>query len=259
MYDTEGTTILVFLHYNENQEWYGRELLSTGKIVIAVHNILFVVGENEPDWDEIIAVRYSNEKSYNEAIERLKVEKNNLKNLRVQMLNPLSAEQMEKTHALMEKYTKSGLDMTLGDENFKEPPGGINSNPEQAELMDKRDKTIPLCMVIYNKYFDKAEYPDNYQGKDKKENGREAYFIYGMTAFRYQGLVESHVYLAGKYSSTIIGENQDWDDFNIVMYPSRNTMVKMYSLKRVQESLIHRHAGLEKTIVFATTPYKEYL
>ena len=67
------------------------------------------------------------------------------------------------------------------------------------------------------------------------------------------------MYLAGKYSSTIIDENQDWDDFNIVRYPSRNTMIKMYSLKRVQESLVHRHAGLEKTIVFATTPYDEYL
>ena len=80
-----------------------------------------------------------------------------------------------------------------------------------------------------------------------------------MTAFRYQGLVESHVYLAGKYSSTIIGENQDWDDFNIVMYPSRNIMVKMYSLKRVQVSLVHRHAGLKKTQVFAATPYDEFL
>ena len=258
MYDTEGTTILVFLQYNENQEWFGRELLNTGKIIIAVHNILFVVGENEPDWDEIIAVRYSNEKSYNEAIERLNVEKTNLKILRVQMLNPLSAEQMEKTHALMKKYEISESDMTLGDENFKEPPGGINSSTEQAELIDKRDKAIPICMVIYNKYFDKAEYPENYTG-EKKENGREAYFLYGMTAFKYQGLVESHVYLAGKYSSTIIGENQVWDDFNIVRYPSRNTMVKMYSLKTVQESLIHRHAGLEKTIVFATTPYDEYL
>lgn len=114
-------------------------------------------------------------------------------------------------------------------------------------------------MVIYNKYYDKAVYPDDYTGEDKKEKGREAYFIYGMTAFKYQGLVNNHVYLAGKYTSTIIGENQDWDDFNIVMYPSRNTMNKMYSLKRVQESLIHRHAGLKKTIVFASTPYEEYL
>lgn len=258
MYDTEGTTVLVFLQYNENHEWFGRELLSTGKIVIAVHDILFTVGENEPNWDEIIAVRYSNEKTYNEAIERLKVEKDKLKNLRVQMLNPLSQEQMAKTHALMEKYTTSGLDMTPGDPDYKEPHGGINSTPEQAEIMDKRDKTIPVVMVIYNKYFDKAAYPDNYTG-DKKENGREAYFLYGMTAFRYQGLMDSHVYLAGKYHSTIIGENQVWDDFNVVRYEDRNTMVKMYSLKRVQESLVHRHAGLEKTIVFATTPYDEYL
>ncbi len=259
MNETEENTILVFLQYNDNQEWFGRELLNNGKIVIAVHNILFVVGEDEPNWDEIIAVKYSDENSYNEAIERLNAEKNNLKKLRVQKLNPLSEIQMEKTHALMEKYASSGLDMTQGDEDFKEPPGGINSTAEQAELMDKRDKTIPLVMVIYNKYFDKAEYTDNYTGEDKKENGREAYFIYGMTAFRYQGLVESHVYLAGKYSSTIIGENQVWDDFNIVRYPSSNTMVKMYSLKRVQESLVHRHAGLEKTIVFATTPYDEFL
>ena len=259
MYDAEGSTILVFLQYNENQEWYGRELLSTGKIVIAVHNIVFAVGENEPNWDEIIAVKYSKEDSYNEAIERLNARKENLKNLRVQKLNPLSGEQMEKTHALMEKYATSGLDMTPGDEDFKEPLGGINSTLEQAELMDKRDKTNPLVMVIYNKYFDKAVYPDDYIGEDKKENGRDAYFIYGMTAFRYQGLVDSHVYLAGKYSSTIIGENQDWDDFNIVRYASRNSMVKMYSLKRVQKSLVHRHAGLEKTQVFATTPYDEYL
>ncbi len=259
MYDTEGSTILVFLQYNEKKEWFGRELLSTGKIVIAVHNIIFAVGENEPDWDEIIAVRYSNENTYNEAIERLNTEKDNLKKLRVQKLNPLSVEQMEKTHALMEKYATSGLDMTPGEEDFKEPSGGINSTPEQSELIENRDNTIPLVMVIYNKYFDKAEYPENYTGEDKKENGREAYFIYGMTAFRYQGLVDSHVYLAGKYSSTIIGENQVWDDFNIVRYEDRNTMVKMYSLKRVQESLVHRHAGLEKTIVFATTPYDEYL
>jgi len=255
----ETNTILVFLQYNENQEWFGRELLSTGKIVIAVHNILFTVGENEPDWDEIIAVKYSNENAYNETIERLNAQKNNLKNLRVQKLNPLSVKQMEKTHALMEKYATSGLDMIQGDEGFEEPPGGINSNPEQYELFEKRDKTLPLVMVINNKYYDKAVYPDDYTGVNKKEKGREAYFVYGMTAFRYQGLTDCHVYLAGKYSSTIIGENQDWDNFNIVMYPSRNIMNKMYSLKRVQESLIHRHASLEKTIVFATTPYKEYL
>ena len=258
MYDPKGTTILVFLQYNENQEWFGRDLLSTGKIVIAVHNILFVVGENEPNWDEIIAVKYSKDDSYNEAIEQLNARKENLKNLRVQKLNPLSVEQMEKTHALMEKFATSGLDMTPGDENFKEPPGGINSTPEQAELTFNRDKTIPLVMVIYNKYFDKAQYPDDYIG-EKKENGREAYFLYGMTAFKYQGLVDSHVYLAGKYDSTIIGENQVWDDFNIVRYEDRNAMIKMYSLKRVQESLVHRHAGLEKTIVFATTPYEEFL
>lgn len=99
-------------------------------------------------------------------------------------------------------------------------------------------------MVIYNKYYDKTVYPDDYTGEDKKENGRDAYFVYGMTAFRYQGLVDYHVYLAGKYSSTIIGEkDDDWDDFNIVRYPSRNIMNEMYSLKRVQDSITHRHAG----------------
>ena len=55
-------------------------------------------------------------------------------------------------------------------------------------------------------------------------------------------------------SVVLIGPTaEDWDAIALVQYPSRKAFIEMTSTKDYDEAHEHREAGLERTLVLATT------
>ena len=83
-------TIIVFLEYKDSEEWFGRELLSDGKILYACNDTINVVTyrEKEPDYNEIIIVKYAENAMCDDAVERLNQFASKLKSYKVFQVKP---------------------------------------------------------------------------------------------------------------------------------------------------------------------------
>ncbi len=60
----------------------------------------------------------------------------------------------------------------------------------------------------------------------------------------------------GRCDQVLIGdqEGQDWDSIALVEYPSRQAFIDMVSRPDYEKAHEHREAGLERTVLIATTP-----
>jgi hypothetical protein len=108
-------TIIAFLQYKnfETKNQY-KEIFDGGKILYACHNISQQLGEPEPEWHEIIFIRFS-EEDYHEAIDRLNTQKTKLINYKVLLIDPLPEEQIQKMNELMRSLADSSTDISTGE------------------------------------------------------------------------------------------------------------------------------------------------
>ncbi len=236
-------TIIAFFQYKtfETKNQY-KEILDGGKVLYACHNISQQLGEPEPEWHEIIFIRYS-EEEYHEAIDRLNTQKTKLKNYKVLIIDPLPEEQILRMNELMGKLANSSNDKSTGDVHKGSARKVVNQSVQQSESFINRDESQPLGMVILNKY-----------------QNLKALSRYGSVVGKYLAKYEVYIGLRGNVLSAVAG-NKDisWDGFNLVRYPSVAIFKKIFSLKDVQESLNHKDNSLVKTEVYATLPYNEFL
>lgn len=245
-------TIIVFLEYNDNVTWFGRELLSDGKILFASHDTVNIESpeEREPDYNEIIIVEYSENSIYEDAIEKLEEKKPLLKNCRVWLIRPYPQSQIDK----MNKGKKESA--TSETESSKRID--IEKFPSVIKRLFSRDTSQPYINLYINKYRDLAVYPDDYKG-ERKRTGLQAYMAYGNHAQKYQGGVRATTYLAASFKKTIISDkNESWDSVVLARYPTLEDFKKMLTTLRFGSHGVHRKAGLEKTMVFGTFPYEEF-
>lgn len=90
--------------------------------------------------------------------------------------------------------------------------------------------------------------------KFKPGDGAREYDAYGGTATRMVAEGGGRVLYVGRCDQVLIGESEKWDAIALVEYPSRKAFIEMVSRKDYQAAHTHREAGLERTVLLATTP-----
>lgn len=249
-------TIIVFLKYHDSNSWIGKELLSKGGTIIwAGYNILQQTGDDGTRWEEIIVADYNNDEAYNEIIAQLAMN-DKLKNCKTLLVERYPNAQMDKVNNMLRSFTKGKVDTKGGvsmEEAFED--SHLNVTPETKKLFADRDPKLPFINLSINKYYDKAAYPEEYTG-DKNISGKDAYKLYGRSVVQYQGIYGAQLDVAGRNKDTIVGnKDDDWDEFVFVRFPNMQAIVNVYSVKAMQDNLVHREAGLKRTFVYTITPY----
>lgn len=60
---------IVLINYNDNN-WNGRDILKSEKLLFAARNGIPLISENEHDWDEFLLIKF-NKSGYDDILERL--------------------------------------------------------------------------------------------------------------------------------------------------------------------------------------------
>ncbi len=124
--------------------------------------------------------------------------------------------------------------------------------PTEAQLLANLTgdaRTTPIIAMNLLKYWPDAQYPDDWTGP--RGTGREAYGRYGIVAMQTFTRLGGRIVAAGPVQGVFVGGQGDegWDDFVAVHYPSRRVFEAMLADPVYQASHVHRHAGLERSVV----------
>ena len=246
-------TIIVFLEYKDSEKWFGRELLSDGKILYACNDTINVVTyrEKEPDYNEIIIVKYAENTMCDDAVERLNQFASKLKSYKVFQVKPYPQSQIN----LMNKGIKNGATSKTKNQERVD----LDELPVSFKrVFSTRDTSRPYIMLFFNKYRDVPIYPEDYKG-ERKKTGLEAYMEYGKHASKYQGGVKASMYLVAKFKKTIVSDiDEEWDMLALARYPTLAHFKKMVTTPTFGDRGIHYQAGLERNVVWGTFPYEEF-
>ena len=109
-------------------------------------------------------------------------------------------------------------------------------------------------MVNLLKFRARAEYPDGHELAREPGSGAEAYARYGAVAVRKVAERGGRLVLLLRPDQGVVGSAGDWDQIAIVEYPSRTAFLEMLADPEYQAATVHRSAGLESTVLLATTP-----
>jgi len=86
-------------------------------------------------------------------------------------------------------------------------------------------------------------------------DGSREYGKYGNSASKMVEALGGRVIYIGRCDQVLIGDAAEgWDAIALVEYPSRQAFIDMVSRKDYQSAHEHREAGLERTVLLATTP-----
>lgn len=126
-------------------------------------------------------------------------------------------------------------------------------DPTADQVRTLRDKGCdgPVTMVNLLKFRARARYEN---GEEAPCSGEEAYARYKHAFTETVGDVSrAQVLYEGPVGQVFIGRpgtpETDWDQVLIVRYPSRQHFLAMMADPRYKESLRHRYAGLERTVL----------
>jgi len=121
--------------------------------------------------------------------------------------------------------------------------GAIRPNPDQFKALASAAAKDGGPVVMLNLL------------KFKQGGGAREYGQYGDAA---RGMVErlgGRVLYIGRCDQVLIGDAAEgWDAIAVVEYPSRQAFIDMVSQSDYQQAHEHREAGLERTVLMATTP-----
>jgi len=117
----------------------------------------------------------------------------------------------------------------------------ITPNPDQFRELASSGDDGPVVMLNLLKF--------------KAGDGAREYDNYGATATKMVGETGGRVLYVGRCDQVLIGDAADgWDAIALVEYPSRKAFLEMVGRKDYQQAHTHREAGLERTVLLATTP-----
>ena len=136
--------------------------------------------------------------------------------------------------------------MTARPANF-DP--SIDPTADQVRALRDSGPDGPVVMLNLLKFREHANYPAG--SPHPPCSGAEAYRRYQTAFVETVGDVSrAEVVWEGKIDRTFIGDaSQDWDKCLLVRYPSRQHFLAMMADATYREALIHRYAGLERTIL----------
>jgi hypothetical protein len=116
--------------------------------------------------------------------------------------------------------------------------------PETIAVLKEHDQTTPFYMMNLNKYYPRAPYASG-----ENVSWEQAYNRYGNRILPYLISVGGYPDILGHSMGTFIGDessplHDDWIDFAMVYYPSRQNFLKMMT-NAPKEGAHHRDAGLQ--------------
>lgn len=126
----------------------------------------------------------------------------------------------------------------------------IDPTADQVRLLRDGDDGKPVVMLNLLKFRAQARYPEGFAGC----SGIEAYKQYQHAFVVAVGATsQAEVLYDGPVLMTFIGAagtaSTDWDKVLIVRYPSRKHFLAMMANETYQAALVHRYAGLERTVL----------
>ena len=128
----------------------------------------------------------------------------------------------------------------------------IDPMADQVRALRDRGPDGPIVMVNLLKFRERAEYPEG--SGSPSCSGAEAYARYQHAFTVTVGEVsQAQVLYEGPVGQVFIGDptsrEADWDKVLIVRYPTRQHFLGMMANDRYREALVHRYAGLERTVL----------
>jgi uncharacterized protein (DUF1330 family) len=128
----------------------------------------------------------------------------------------------------------------------------IDPTADQVRALRDRGPDGPVVMVNLLKFRDRAAYPDD--AGQAPCSGAEAYARYQHAFTVTVGEIsQATVVYEGKANQVVIGDpaarEADWDKVLIVRYPSRRHFLAMMADEAYRAALVHRYAGLERTVL----------
>jgi len=133
--------------------------------------------------------------------------------------------------------------------------GGVSPTEAQLRSLLQHPDDGPVQMVNLLKFHNRARYPDGHPlAGDAGGSGAEAYMRYGTVASKKIVEYGGRFVLLATGEQVVIGDSPEWDQTVVVEYPNRAAFVDMILDAEYQAAHPHRRAGLERTVVIATTP-----
>jgi uncharacterized protein (DUF1330 family) len=124
----------------------------------------------------------------------------------------------------------------------------IDPSADQVRALRDSGPDGPVVMLNLLKFREQANYPA--ESPYPPCSGAEAYRRYQTAFVETVGDVShAEVVFEGKIDRTFIGASQDWDKCLLIRYPSRQHFLAMMADPAYREALVHRYAGLERTIL----------
>jgi uncharacterized protein (DUF1330 family) len=127
----------------------------------------------------------------------------------------------------------------------------IDPTADKVRALRDDSSDRPIVMVNLLKFREFACYPE---GEGAPCSGREAYARYQEAFSVTVGDVsQAQILYEGPVNQIFIGQGgtpeTDWDKVLIVRYPSRQHFLGMMADSRYRQALVHRYAGLERTVL----------
>jgi uncharacterized protein (DUF1330 family) len=119
----------------------------------------------------------------------------------------------------------------------------ITPNADQFRELTNAPDDGPVVMLNLLKY--------------RAGGGAQTYVAYGDAATKMVAEGGGRVLYVGRCDQVLIGDaSESRDAIALVEYPSRKAFIEMVSRKDYREAHKHREAGLERTVLLATTPQR---
>jgi hypothetical protein len=152
-----------------------------------------------------------------------------------------------------------GLDSEAAQALLNSQGNESNFDTDTSVIVDMivSDDPSPFFMVNLIDFYEQANYTD---GRDSDLTGMEANDIYGQAIFPTLMAYNSLPELLMPISATLTVEPADWEQAAIVRYSSRDGFLNAFPLNpNSGDALIHKEAGVENTLVYASSVLDESL
>lgn len=145
--------------------------------------------------------------------------------------------------------TTSEREISESGEFFDPEKGPV---PETIAVLKAHDQTTPFYMMNLNKYYAKARYKSG-----EVVSGEQAYNRYAARIAPYLISVGGYPDLMGNVAAVFVGDERsplhdDWSDFAMVYYPSRQNFIHMMT-HSPKKGAHHRDAGLERAVLMPSS------
>ena len=163
-----------------------------------------------------------------------------------------------------------GLLRVLSDTGLRRMPAGdVATDPAhiggRADAMPTREsiETLLSCppdyrpaMVNLFRYRAQAEYTTH---EEPPVSGRRAYARYGMVALETVYRTGGRLVFFGRIEEIVLGAKAgpmvgSWDDIGVMQYTEPKSILTMEQVPKYRDALKHRDAGLQETVIIASTP-----